>query len=75
MGSLMDTFLESMMTDYQHQISVKIAETLEKLQDLNPDLYGLRYSQLYSNKGLASPESWTVDILKQIEQDLIDNAK
>jgi len=61
--------------NYQHQINVLIAETLEKLQFLNPDLYALRYSQLYSNKGYANPESWTVSMLHQIEQDLIDNAK
>jgi hypothetical protein len=63
------------MNTYQHQISVKIAETLERLQDLNPDLYGFRYSQLYSNKGNANLEVWTVKTLNQIEQDLIDNAK
>ena len=61
------------MTDYQHQISVKIAETLEKLQDLNPDLYGFRYSQLYAPHG--DPANWNVSMLHQIEQDLIDNAK
>ncbi len=61
------------MTDYQHQINVQIAETLEKLQFLNPDLYGLRYSQLYSNEGLANPEVWTVKTLHQIEEDLITN--
>jgi hypothetical protein len=60
------------MSDYQHQISVKIAETLEQLQHLNPDLYGLRYSQLYAPHG--NPENWTVSTLHQIEQDLIDNA-
>ena len=75
MGLLMDTFSENMMTDTQHQISVKIAETLEQLQDLNPDLYGFRYSQLYSNKGYANPEAWTVKTLHQIEQDLINNTK
>lgn len=57
------------MTDYQHQISVMIAETLEKLQPLNPDLYGLRYTQLYSNH-----DDWTVTKLHQLEQDLIDNS-
>ena len=61
------------MNTYQHQISVKIAETLEKLQDLNPDLYGFHYSQLYAPYG--NPENWTVSTLHQIEQDLIDNAK
>jgi hypothetical protein len=63
------------MIDYQYQIEVRIAQTLEELQHLNPDLYGLRYSQLYSNKGLADPKVWTIKMLHQIEQDLIDNAK
>ena len=63
------------MNTYQHQLSVKIAETLEKLQDLNPELYGFRYSQLYPNKGLANPKVWAESMLQQIEQDLIDNAK
>jgi hypothetical protein len=75
MGLLTVTFSENMMTDTQHQINVSIAETLEKLQDLNPDLYGFRYSQLYSNKGYANLEVWTESMLHQIEQDLIDNAK
>jgi len=61
------------MNTYQHQINVLIAETLEKLQDLNPDLYGFRYSQLYAPHGDIS--NWTVSMLHQIEQDLIDNAK
>jgi len=59
--------------NYQHQISVKIAETLEQLQHLNPDLYAFRYSQLYAPHG--NPENWTESMLQQIEQDLIDNAK
>ena len=63
------------MTDYQQQINIIIAETLEQLQPLNPDLYGLRYSQLYSNQGNANPEVWTVKTLHQIEQDLIDCKK
>ena len=58
-----------MMTDYSHQIAVLIAETLEKLQDLNPDLYALRYSQLYSNH-----DDWTVTKLHQLEQDLINES-
>ncbi len=61
--------------NYQHQINVQIAETLEKLQFLNPDLYGVRYSQLYSNQGNANPEVWNVKTLHQIEQDLITNAR
>ena len=61
------------MTDYQHNLNVMIAETLEKLQDLNPDLYGFRYSQLYAPHGNIA--NWNVSTLNQIEQDLIDNAK
>jgi hypothetical protein len=60
------------MTD--HILQVRIAQTLEELQHLNPDLYGLRYSELYSNKGLANPQAWTENMLQQIEQDLINNA-
>ena len=63
------------MTETQHQLDVQIAETLHQLQYLNPDLYGFRYSQLYSNEGLANPQVWTVQKLKQLQQDLIDNTK
>ena len=62
-----------MMTD-DHILQVRIAQTLEELQHLNPDLYGLRYSELYSNKGLANLQAWTETMLQQIEQDLINNA-
>ena len=61
------------MTETQHQLNVQIAETLEKLQDLNPDLYGFRYSQLYAPHGDIA--NWNVSTLRKIEQDLIDNAK
>lgn len=61
-----------MIDDYILQ--VRIAQTLEELQHLNPDLYGLRYSELYSNKGVADPQAWTESMLHQIEQDLINNA-
>ncbi len=60
------------MTD--HNLNVQIAETLEQLQHLNPDLYGLRYSELYANQGLANPLAWTDTMLQQLEQDLINNA-
>jgi hypothetical protein len=60
------------MTD--HNLNVQIAQTLEELQHLNPDLYGLRYSELYANKGLADPQAWTETMLEQIQQDLINNA-
>jgi len=58
------------MMDYQHQLSVMIADTLEKLQELNPDRYALHYTELYTEK-----RNWNVDKLHQIEQDLIDFAK
>jgi hypothetical protein len=61
-----------MIDDYILQ--VRIAQTLEELQHLNPDLYGLRYSQLYANNGVADPQAWTENMLQQIEQDLINNS-
>jgi hypothetical protein len=61
-----------MIDDYILQ--VQIAQTLEELQHLNPDLYGLRYSELYANNGVADPKAWTETMLQQIEQDLINNA-
>jgi hypothetical protein len=60
------------MTD--HNLNVQIAQTLEELQFVNPDLYGLRYSELYANKGLADPQAWTQTMLEQIQQDLINNS-
>jgi hypothetical protein len=62
-----------MMTD-DYILQVRIAQTLEELQFLNPDLYGLRYSELYANNGVADPQAWTDTMLQQIEQDLINNA-
>ena len=38
------------MTD-QHALDVEIAEALEKIQPLNPDLYGMWYSKLYPPYG------------------------
>ncbi len=61
------------MTD-DYILQVRIAQTLEELQHLNPDLYGLRYSELYANNGVADPKAWTETMLQQIEQDLINNA-
>jgi hypothetical protein len=60
------------MTD--HILQVRIAQTLEELQHLNPDLYGLHYSELYANNGVADPRAWTDTMLQQIEQDLINNS-
>jgi hypothetical protein len=47
-----------------------IADTLEKLQDLNPDLYALHYTELYTER-----RNWNVAKLHQLEQDIIENAK
>ena len=58
------------MTDYQHQLDVMIAETLEKLQPLSPDRYALHYTELYTHQ-----RNWNVTKLHQIEQDLITYAK
>ena len=58
------------MSNYQHQLNVMIADTLEKLQDLNPDLYSLHYAELYTER-----RNWDVAKLHQLEQDIIENAK
>jgi hypothetical protein len=58
------------MTDYQHDLDFIIADTLEKLQPLNPDLYAVHYSELYTQK-----TNWTVAKLLQLEQDIINNTK
>lgn len=60
------------MTD--QTLDIRIAQTLHELQFLSPDLYGLRYSELYSNEGIANPLAWTETMLQQIEQDLINNS-
>ena len=54
-----------------HKMHVQIAETLEELQHLNPDLYGLRYSQLYANKGEVDPQAWNEQTLKMLQNDLL----
>jgi hypothetical protein len=58
------------MSNYQYQINVMIADMLEKLQDLNPDLYALHYTELYTER-----RNWNVAKLHQLEQDIIENAK
>jgi hypothetical protein len=60
------------MTDYQHQIDVMIAETLEKLQPLNPERYGVWYSKLYHPQD--NTNYWNVRTLHTLEQLLIDYA-
>ena len=59
--------------DDQHNLNFQIADTLEKIQHINPMLYGMWYSKLYPPYGDIA--NWTVSTLHQIEQDLIDNAK
>jgi hypothetical protein len=56
-----------------HTLNVRIAQTLEELQHLNPDLYGLRYSELYANKGEADLQAWTETMLHQIEKDVVES--
>jgi hypothetical protein len=75
LASFSPLFLTTDMTDYQQEISIKIATTLEKLQNLNPDLYAARYHQLYMINDVLKPQVWTVRTLHLIEQDLIENAK
>lgn len=59
-----------MTENYTQQINILIAETLEKLQHLNPELYGQWYSKLYAPHG--NTINWNVKTLHCIEQDLIN---
>ena len=59
------------MTSATHQLNILIAQTLEKLQDLNPELYGYWYSKLYHTVGYE--ENWNDKTLDILEQLLIDN--
>ena len=61
------------MMTYTQQINILIAQTLEKLQELNPELYGQWYSKLYPPFG--DNDNWNVKTLHEIEQLLIDYAK
>ena len=56
--------------NYQEQINILIAETLEKVQHLNPELYGQWYSQLYAPHG--DIKNWNVKTLHILEQLIID---
>ena len=58
------------IVNYQEQINILIAETLEKLQPLNPDLYGTWYSQLYPPYG--NTNNWNVKTLHTLEQLILD---
>jgi len=56
--------------NYQEQINILIAETLEKLQPLNPEHYATWYSQLYAPHG--NTHNWNVKTLHTLEQLIID---
>jgi len=48
------------MTD----IDFQIADTLEKIQHINPEVYGLWYSKLYPPHGDIN--NWTMETLAQL---------
>jgi hypothetical protein len=58
---------------YQEQINILIAETLEKVQHLNPERYATWYSKLYAPYG--DTNNWNVKTLHTLEQLLIDYSK
>lgn len=58
---------------YTQEINILIAQTLEKLQDLNPDLYGEWYTKLYQPHGHSC--NWNVKTLHLIEQEIINQTK
>ena len=57
MGYIYSMENKNAMTD----IDVKIAETLEKVQHINPELYGQWYSKLYPPHG--NNKNWNVETL------------
>ena len=59
------------MTTLTYQDNILIAETLEKLQDLNSELYGDWYTKLYHAVG--HEENWNFNTLHILEQLLLDN--
>lgn len=50
----------------QTNILVEIAENLEQVQLINPELYGEWYSKLYPPYG--DIDNWNVNTLKEIKQ-------
>jgi len=48
----------------QHTLDFQIANTLEKIQHINPVLYGLWYSKLYPPHG--DNKHWTVETLARL---------
>jgi hypothetical protein len=66
MGCLLvynDSTRNKAMTD-QHTINVQIADTLEKIQEINPVLYGMWYSKLYPPHG--ENKHWTTETLARL---------
>ena len=52
------------MTD--HEMNVEIAETLERVQHINPELYGEWYSKLYAPHGDTA--NWNLTTLAALKQ-------
>jgi hypothetical protein len=50
--------------DDQHTLDVQIADTLEKIQHINPVLYGMWYSKLYPPYG--DNKHWTTETLARL---------
>jgi hypothetical protein len=50
--------------DDQHALNVRIADTLEKIQGINPVLYGMWYSKLYPPYG--GNKYWTAETLVRL---------
>jgi len=48
----------------QHTLDFQIADTLEKIQEINPDLYGMWYSKLYPPHGDGN--YWTAETLAHL---------
>ena len=67
MGCLLvynDNTRNKAMTD-QHNLDFQIANTLEKIQHINPVLYGMWYSKLYPPHG--NNKHWNAETLTHLK--------
>ncbi len=59
-----NNFSSNKPMDDQHTLDFQIANTLEKIQEINPVLYGMWYSKLYPPYG--DNKHWTAETLARL---------
>ncbi len=55
----------------QHMVNIEIAETLERIQSVDPDCYAHWYSKLYAPHG--DPSNWNLTTLVHLNNILRDH--